>query len=415
MDVRDQLRTAPPGPAPSDDDARRTFQRGRRRVTRRRALGAGATLAAVLVAVVVAAPFGGPGPISVDDEVLGPPDPPPAEPEPDRAPSDDTDGVGEARTVQVGEVVLTVPDGVALERTGSGSEPCYTVTPDPALVVMEAIVPDEPRACPDGPVSHTTVVAVPASGVPPVLLPGHADAGGSADVTDVELLGTTGVSERTSSADGVLLETYLFTELDLFLQVVAPDRTPGLSEELLASARWVDGTTGAGDGAASDPGAGGAPTGAPPLGDEASTEDRQSPPGGPADLELVDVRVGTHEGFDRVVFEVSGEGQAGWFTDLGERAIEDGSGDEVDVAGGAVLEVMLNAMAFPPDLPGPTVNWKGVRIPAPAGAGVLTEVVGSVSFEGQQQVFIGLEEAVAYRIVRLEDPQRVAIDLLHPR
>lgn len=405
MDVREQLRAAPPGPAPSVDDARRTFQRGRRRVVRRRAAGAGATLAAVLVAVVVAVPFGVPGSIRVED---GPSGPAATDPGPDEDPT----GPGEVGTVQVGRVVLTIPDGVSLEQVGSDVEPCYT-TANPYLVVMDSILPDGQRGCPDVAVAHTTVVAVPASGVPPMYLPGHADVEGSSDVTDVDLLGTTGVLERGSLADGTPLDTYLFTELDLYLSVVAPDLTPGFAEELLASAELADATSGT-DGGDDTSRSEDDRSGAPPLDDEASTDDRQSPPDGPADLELVDVRVGTHDGFDRVVFVLSGEGQVGWFTSLDDRAIEDGSGQEVDVDGGEVLAVALNAMAFPPDLPGPTTHWNGVRIPAPAGAGVLTEVVGSIWFEGQQQVFIGLDEAVAYRVERLDDPQRLVIDLVHP-
>ncbi|WP_052666776.1 AMIN-like domain-containing (lipo)protein [Nitriliruptor alkaliphilus] len=407
MDVREQLRAAPPGPAPSVDDARRTYQRGRRRVMRRRAAGAGATLAAVLVAVVVAVPFGTPGSIRVED---GPAGPPPADRGPDGGPTEDPGGVGEQGTVQVGEVVLTIPDGVSLERVVSGGEPCYSEAIGPTLVVMDSIVPDTQRDCPEGAVADTSVVAVPASGVPPAYLPGHADVEGTADVTDVDLLGTTGVVERWSLSDGTLVDTYLFTELDLYLTVIAPDLMPGFAEELLASATRAGATTDGDDATGSD----GERTGAPPLDDEASTEDRQSPPEGPVDLELVDVRVGTHEGFDRVVFVFAGDGQVGWFTNLDDRAIEDGSGHEVDVAGGAVLTVALNAMAFPPDLPGPTVDWNGVRIPAPAGSGVLTEVVGSIWFEAQQQVFIGLDETVAYRVERLDDPQRLVIDLIHP-
>jgi hypothetical protein len=159
------------------------------------------------------------------------------------------------------------------------------------------------------------------------------------------------------------------------------------------------------------------PTGAgtaPPVDDEASTADRVQAPDGPADLVVTDVRIGVHDGFDRVVIDLAGEGTVGWFTELGDVAFEDGSGTVVDVDGGAVLTLMLNAFAFPPELPDPSVRWDEGRVGAPADAVVLTEVVDSVSFEAQHQLFIGLTERVPYRIVRLGDPQRVVIDLLHP-
>jgi hypothetical protein len=153
---------------------------------------------------------------------------------------------------------------------------------------------------------------------------------------------------------------------------------------------------------------------APPVDDDASTADRVQAPDGPADLVVTDVRVGVHDGFDRVVIDLAGEGTVGWFTELGDVAFEDGSGTIVDVDGGAVLTLMLNAFAFPPELPDPSVRWDGGRVGAPSDAVVLTEVVDSVSFEAQHQLFIGLTERVPYRIVRLGDPQRVVIDLLHP-
>jgi hypothetical protein len=153
---------------------------------------------------------------------------------------------------------------------------------------------------------------------------------------------------------------------------------------------------------------------APPVDDDPSTADRVQAPDGPADLVVADVRVGVHDGFDRVVVELAGDGRVGWFTELGDTAFEDGSGASVDVDGGAVLTVMLNAVAFPPDLPDPSLRWEGPRVPAPADAVVLTEVVDSIVFEAQHQLFVGLAERVPYRIVRLEDPQRVVIDLLHP-
>jgi hypothetical protein len=152
---------------------------------------------------------------------------------------------------------------------------------------------------------------------------------------------------------------------------------------------------------------------APPVDDEASTSDRVQAPDGPADLVVTDVRVGVHDGFDRVVVDLAGEGTPGWFTELGDVAFEDGSGTVVDVDGSAVLTLMLNAVAFPPELPDPDLRWDGDRVTAP-DAVVLTEVVDSVVFEGQHQLFIGLTERVPYRIARLDDPHRIVIDLLHP-
>jgi hypothetical protein len=218
-------------------------------------------------------------------------------------------------------------------------------------------------------------------------------------VSEVTLLGATGTVGSDATADGTPRDTYHLADLGLHLEVLDPDRTPELLDDLLATATLADDV----DTAPSTP----------PVDDEASTQDREAAPDGPSDLELIDVRIGTHDGFDRVTLEFTGEGQVGWFTGLRDQAIEDASGDPREVAGDHVLEVFANMLAFPPDLDDPT-EWNGVTVPAPAGAGVVTEVVGSIWFEGQQQVFIGLREPVPYRIVRLEDPQRIVIDLQHP-
>lgn len=157
------------------------------------------------------------------------------------------------------------------------------------------------------------------------------------------------------------------------------------------------------------------PTAPPAVGDDdASTADRQQDPAGASDLVLADVRVGVHAGFDRVTLEFSGDGQAGWFTELGDQAIEHGKGREFDVAGGAVLTVFANMLQFPPDIADGTSQWDGEPVAAPGDAQVLTEIVSANWFEGQHQLFLGLNEPVPYRIGRLDGPERIVIDLLHP-
>jgi hypothetical protein len=155
-------------------------------------------------------------------------------------------------------------------------------------------------------------------------------------------------------------------------------------------------------------------TSAPPLGTEASTEDRQQEPEGTPGLWLSDVRVGTHDGFDRVVFEVDGEGTTGWFTTSDDQAFEQGSGEPIELQGSAVIDVGLRGITIPPERPADAESFEEDRVPAPAGARVLTEVAVGTIFEGQQQLVIGLTEPVAYRIALLDEPQRVVIDLVHP-
>lgn len=407
MDVRDRLHSPQLPEAPPPGAAAAAFTRGRRR-RRRRQLAAGASgVAAVLLVAIVAWPAVAPDAPIVDDVADAPTlpetaiDPEEAPDPPDRAAVPEPDPDLPPVTYEVGDVLLTVPEGVVPTLAGPTALPCHAGLERPMLHVLEAIDPQAaPRDCPDRPSGASSIVAVAVSRVPPALLPGHATPAGGDGTEEVELLDTTGLLAVWERDDGTAVHTYAFPDLDLFLEARDPELTEGFVEALLASAERVEEDD--------------EPISAPPIDGEASTDDRVRDPGGAADLVVTDVRVGTHDGFDRVAIELAGEGTVGWFTDLGSTAYEDGSGTVVDVTGDAVLTIALNAVAFPPELPDPGVRWDGDRIPAPAQARVLTEVVDSVVHEGQHQLFLGLTEAVPYRIVRYGDPQVVVVDLLHP-
>ena len=54
-------------------------------------------------------------------------------------------------------------------------------------------------------------------------------------------------------------------------------------------------------------------------------------------LTVSDIRIGRHEGFDRVVFQVDGAGTPGWNVGYMDRATSQGSGEPLDVAGDVVI------------------------------------------------------------------------------
>lgn len=411
MDVRERLRTAPAATAPSSEDASRIFRRGRARRRRRQAAGAGGAIAAVAVAAAIVWPAGSPTTPVVDDGpgVAGAPQPPAAEPDDLGVPDEADPSPPRQQTVDVGRVTLTLPGGAKLRTEESGPVPCAAEADLPTLLVLEAISPEPPPTCPMRDATVSTVVAAPAPTVPPAMLPGHAQVDDGGELEEIELLGTSGVTETFDRADGTRATTYLFEELELYLEVLAPHAQPQLLEDLLATAELADGAaplpTDADDAQ---------PSSTPPIDGEASTDDRELTPDGPADLVLVDVRMSGHDGFDRVTFEFAGDGRVGAFVGIRDGASEDGSGRDVAVAGDAVLEVFANMLAFPPEAGSDAPEWQGVTIPAPEGTEVVTEVVGSVWFEGQRQMFIGLDEPVPYRVVRMGQPERLVIDLLHP-
>ncbi len=125
---------------------------------------------------------------------------------------------------------------------------------------------------------------------------------------------------------------------------------------------------------------------------------------------LVDVRVGHHAGFDRVVFELAGEQVPhAEVTVVTSPVIEEGSGREVPVAGDAVLLVELDpAFGYDPTTWEP--SYSGPRRITVTG-GVVREVVLVSDFEGRVSWAVGLTHPTGHRVRTATDPTRIAVDL----
>ncbi|WP_299931440.1 hypothetical protein [uncultured Nocardioides sp.] len=136
-----------------------------------------------------------------------------------------------------------------------------------------------------------------------------------------------------------------------------------------------------------------------------STKPQTAEPSGDWDLQLVDVRVGEHEGFDRVVLELSGTATPGWGVSWGDEAVAEGSGEVVPVAGDHVLTISASGTAMPE--PG---SYEVPQTLGPAGDIAAVHVNGW--FEGYTQVFAGLEGDVRpFRVFTLTDPPRLVVDV----
>jgi len=158
-----------------------------------------------------------------------------------------------------------------------------------------------------------------------------------------------------------------------------------------------------------------APTGEP-SGEE--TDPAELPAFGPAgtpqtsepsgDLLLpVDLRVGDHEGYERVVIDLAGDGVPGWQTEYVTEAIEDGRGERVDVAGDAILSVYVSGTRYPEEGEAHYVPQGPVD-----GSGVIEEVHYLGTFEGLTQLFVGVDGGPAdYRVFTLSNPARLVIDI----
>ena len=159
-----------------------------------------------------------------------------------------------------------------------------------------------------------------------------------------------------------------------------------------------------------------AETDAPPAEDDAPFPADREPDveetAGEVFLSSVDLRFGTHDGYDRVVLELTGEGAPGWHASYVEEPADQASGDVVDVDGEAYLVLLVRGLAYPTEEG--AVEYDGPQRLTPDDGGVIRDVVFGGLFEGQQEIFLGLASEQPFRVFRLEDPTRVVVDVQHP-
>ncbi len=143
----------------------------------------------------------------------------------------------------------------------------------------------------------------------------------------------------------------------------------------------------------------------------ANTEPDTSEPGGGAMLTVTDIRVGEHDGFDRVVFDLDGEGTPGWRVAYVDEALDDGSGKPVEVDGDAILQVVISGTAMPMD--SGVEEYDGATID-PDDTESVEQIVYRFWFEGYTTSFIGVDgERKPFRVFALTDPARVVVDIEH--
>ncbi|MEZ5150219.1 hypothetical protein ACFWDA_05160 [Rhodococcus zopfii] len=138
--------------------------------------------------------------------------------------------------------------------------------------------------------------------------------------------------------------------------------------------------------------------------------DKTSPAEPGSKLTVTDIRTGTHDGFDRVVYELGGTGAPGWRVGYVDRAVQDGSGNEVEVAGGAILQVLIDGSAYPFD--SGVDQYSGPQPVLAAPGGSVVEVNGAGVFEGVTQSFIGIDNpGTPFSVYALTGPARLVIDV----
>lgn len=173
------------------------------------------------------------------------------------------------------------------------------------------------------------------------------------------------------------------------------------TETLTATSTLSASTSGGDDAAGTSTNAGLTPLG------NANTSMKTLRPEAPSKLAVTDIRVGSHEGFDRVVFDLTGEGDPGWFVEYTEHPTQQGSGHAVNYAGTIALDVNIDGVSYPHNL-----GIEDPQLGTVEGDGNITEVRSEGTFEGRSQFVIGLHEQLPYSVQILEDPQRVVVDIV---
>ena len=131
-----------------------------------------------------------------------------------------------------------------------------------------------------------------------------------------------------------------------------------------------------------------------------------APAGAQSTPTLVDVRAGSHTGYDRVVFEFRGavpEHRIRYVDQL----VEDGTGDPVSVAGAADLEVVFEGANAHEEDGSPTISPRrfSPRLPA------VKEIAQLGDFEAVVSYGIGVDQRRPIQVSTLSNPSRLVVDI----
>lgn len=133
-------------------------------------------------------------------------------------------------------------------------------------------------------------------------------------------------------------------------------------------------------------------------------------PGAGGDLFAPTVRAGVNDGFDRVVLDLTGSGTPTWLARYTDAPVRDGSGLPMGIAGDSVLALVVTGMAYPE--PGDPVYDGGDFGLDTHRLGAVVEVIRTTPFEGQLQLFVGMQgEERPYRVFLLQNPLRLVVDV----
>lgn len=125
---------------------------------------------------------------------------------------------------------------------------------------------------------------------------------------------------------------------------------------------------------------------------------------------LSDVRAARHEGFDRIVFEFAGGAPPGYHVEyIDEPVRKCASGDVTTIAGDGWLEVRFEPVNAHTSRGAATISRRDQKIDLE----VVKELEQTCDFEAVVSWVIGVKRPNRYRVLALNDPTRLVIDVKH--
>lgn len=126
--------------------------------------------------------------------------------------------------------------------------------------------------------------------------------------------------------------------------------------------------------------------------------------------QLVDIRAGQQECYDRLVFDFAGTDD-GYTVQYVPEVTHEGSGKPVPLRGGGKLQITVNSPSYDQD-GNPTYTYANpAELVDVTGFPTFRQVAWAGSFEGQTTVGLGVRALLPFRVFTL--PGRVVVDVAH--
>lgn len=124
---------------------------------------------------------------------------------------------------------------------------------------------------------------------------------------------------------------------------------------------------------------------------------------------IVDIETGRHEDYDRVVFIFAAHLPGYHLEYIDEPVRECGSGRPVEMAGDGWLEIAVSPARAHTDAGEATVGSRSRQLDLP----VVRQLEVTCDFEGRFVTVLGVAAPNRYRVLTLDDPPRVVVDIRH--